>query len=137
MAAQTRRSARLSATLLGRCGTPVLVPTRAGPGQHRSPVPALPAPGTWSSRLSRMSHRDLYRLSIVDPDQFWGSAAADRLRWSEPFHRVRDCDLSTGRIAWFLGGKINVSGEKRRDVGIRVSPCPLSEEENYQKKVLL
>ncbi|KAM8859172.1 acetyl-coenzyme A synthetase 2-like, mitochondrial isoform 1-T1 [Spinachia spinachia] len=111
MAAPISRSTRLSWTLLSHCRTPVLVPTRAKPGQRAcaSSVPALPAPGTWSSRLSRMSHRDLYRLSITDPDQFWGSAAADRLRWSEPFHRVRDCDLSTGRIAWFLGGKINVS----------------------------
>uniref|UniRef100_A0A8C2WGL2 Acetyl-coenzyme A synthetase n=1 Tax=Cyclopterus lumpus TaxID=8103 RepID=A0A8C2WGL2_CYCLU len=86
------------------------VRTRTGPGQHRcaSSLPASPPPGSWT-RLSRLAHRDLYRLSITDPDQFWGSAAADRLRWEEPFDRVRDCDLSTGKIRWFLGGKINVS----------------------------
>ncbi|CAJ1057608.1 acetyl-coenzyme A synthetase 2-like%2C mitochondrial [Xyrichtys novacula] len=56
-----------------------------------------------------MSHRDLYRLSVTDPDQFLGSAAVDRLRWVEPFHQVRDCDLRSGRISWFLGGKLNVS----------------------------
>uniref|UniRef100_A0A4W6F446 Acetyl-coenzyme A synthetase n=1 Tax=Lates calcarifer TaxID=8187 RepID=A0A4W6F446_LATCA len=67
-----------------------------------------PPPGTWQ-QLSRLSHPDLYRLSVTDPDRFWGSAAADRLRWVEPFHRVRDCDLSSGRISWFVGGKLNVS----------------------------
>uniref|UniRef100_H3D771 Acetyl-coenzyme A synthetase n=1 Tax=Tetraodon nigroviridis TaxID=99883 RepID=H3D771_TETNG len=44
-----------------------------------------------------------------EPDRFWGAAAADRLRWVEPFQRVRDCELSRGRIHWFLGGKLNVS----------------------------
>uniref|UniRef100_A0A8C2WKP7 Propionate--CoA ligase n=1 Tax=Cyclopterus lumpus TaxID=8103 RepID=A0A8C2WKP7_CYCLU len=97
-------------TLLRRCRAPGPVRTRTGPGQHRcaSSLPASPPPGSWT-RLSRLAHRDLYRLSITDPDQFWGSAAADRLRWEEPFDRVRDCDLSTGKIRWFLGGKINVS----------------------------
>ncbi|GLD71340.1 acetyl-coenzyme A synthetase 2-like, mitochondrial isoform X1 [Lates japonicus] len=97
-------------TLLTRCRTP-------GPGQSRtldrcrlSSLPSPPPPpGTWSSQLSRLSHPDLYRLSVTDPDRFWGSAAADRLRWVEPFHRVRDCDLSSGRISWFVGGKLNVS----------------------------
>ncbi|XP_069394196.1 acetyl-coenzyme A synthetase 2-like, mitochondrial isoform X1 [Paralichthys olivaceus] len=96
MAAHTR-GARFFRSLLSRCRTPG--------GGCRSPVAAA---GTWSSGLSHLSHPDLYRLSITDPDQFWG-AAADRLRWMEPFHRVQDCDLSRGRIRWFLGGKINVS----------------------------
>lgn len=85
------------------------------PGRCLSYQPHPPAPGTWSTELSRLSHGDLYRLSVTDPDRFWGSAAADRLRWAEPFHRVRDCDLSSGRIGWFLGGKLNVSGEFSAD----------------------
>ncbi|KAM4599467.1 acetyl-coenzyme A synthetase 2-like, mitochondrial [Fundulus diaphanus] len=56
-----------------------------------------------------MPRQDLYRLSVTDPDRFWASAAADRLRWIEPFQRVQDCDLDRGRIRWFLGGKLNVS----------------------------
>ncbi|TDH01674.1 hypothetical protein EPR50_G00182660 [Perca flavescens] len=106
MAAHSSRGASLLRTLLIRCRT-------SGPGQTQlrcaSYVSAPLPPGTWSSQLSRMSHRDLYRLSITDPDRFWGSAATDRLRWVEPFHRVRDCDLRTGKIGWFLGGKLNVS----------------------------
>uniref|UniRef100_A0A3B4XV64 Propionate--CoA ligase n=1 Tax=Seriola lalandi dorsalis TaxID=1841481 RepID=A0A3B4XV64_SERLL len=111
MAAHRSRGAGFFRTLLSRCRTP-------GPGlcqqQHRCclssvPAPPTPPPGTWSHQLSRLSHRDLYRLSLTDPDRFWGSAAADRLRWVKPFERVRDCELSSGKISWFLGGKLNVS----------------------------
>ncbi|XP_078016650.1 acetyl-coenzyme A synthetase 2-like, mitochondrial [Epinephelus lanceolatus] len=114
MAVHGCRRTGLLRTLLTRSGTPGPGHSSTVPGHRRclfsvaDPAP-LPPPGTWSSRLSRLSHRDLYRISVTDPDQFWGSAAADRLRWVEPFHRVRDCELSSGRISWFLGGKINVS----------------------------
>ncbi|XP_068597069.1 acetyl-coenzyme A synthetase 2-like, mitochondrial [Brachionichthys hirsutus] len=104
-AAQTTRTTGLFRTLLSRCTAPAPAPAR-----HRcrsSPPP--PPPGAWSSQLSRLPHRDLYRLSVTDPDRFWGSAAVDRLRWVEPFRRVRDCELGTGKISWFLGGKLNVS----------------------------
>lgn len=100
-------------TLLTRCRSPAPGQTRTGPGQHRYLSSLPPPPGTWSSELSRLSHQDLHRLSVTDPDQFWGSTAADRLRWMKPFHRVRDCELSSGKISWFLGGKINVSGERQ------------------------
>ncbi|XP_071329607.1 acetyl-coenzyme A synthetase 2-like, mitochondrial isoform X2 [Trachinotus anak] len=109
MAARSCRGTGFFRILLSRCRTP-------GPGKSRIPglcglssVAAPPPPGTWSNQLSRLSHRDLYRLSVTDPDQFWGSAAVDRLRWVQPFHRVRDCELSSGKISWFLGGKLNVS----------------------------
>lgn len=110
MAAYSSRGPRLIRTLLSRCRTPG--PVRTGPGQHRCLSSVPPPAGTWSSELSKLSHRDLYRLSVTDPDQFWGSAAADRLRWEKPFNRVRDCELSSGKINWFLGGKLNVSGER-------------------------
>ncbi|XP_044070115.1 acetyl-coenzyme A synthetase 2-like, mitochondrial isoform X2 [Siniperca chuatsi] len=111
MAAHSSRGTGLYRTLLSRCRTTGPGQTRTGPGQHRclSSLPAPPPPGTWSSQLSRLSHRDLYRLSVTDPDLFWGSAAADRLRWVKPFHRVQDCELGSGKISWFLGGKLNVS----------------------------
>ncbi|XP_044228114.1 acetyl-coenzyme A synthetase 2-like, mitochondrial [Thunnus albacares] len=101
----------MAASFSRRTGLFLLSRCRTGPVLHRclsSSSPQTP-PGTWSSQLSRLSHRDLYRLSVTDPDQFWGSAAADRLRWVKPFHRVRDCELRSGRISWFLGGKLNVS----------------------------
>nr|XP_020477951.1 acetyl-coenzyme A synthetase 2-like, mitochondrial [Monopterus albus] len=96
-------------TLLNRRRIPLPDQTRTGSRPHRGVSSLAPPPGTWSTKLSRLCHRDLYQLSITDPDQFWGSAAADRLRWVEPFHRVRDCELNSGKISWFLGGKLNVS----------------------------
>lgn len=100
-------------TILSRCRNPASGHTGTGPGQQRCLSSLPPPPGTWSSELSRLSYQDLLRLSVTDPNRFWGSAAADRLRWVKPFHQVQDCDLRRGKISWFLGGKLNVSGERR------------------------
>ncbi|KAM4591778.1 acetyl-coenzyme A synthetase 2-like, mitochondrial [Odontesthes bonariensis] len=105
MAAQ--RETALFWTLLGRCRTLVPGQSRSGWSRRLSSLPP-PPPGPWSS-LSRLPYRDLYRLSVTDPDRFWGAAAAERLRWMEPFQQVRDCELSRGEISWFRGGKLNVS----------------------------
>ncbi|MEQ2230336.1 hypothetical protein ILYODFUR_028218 [Ilyodon furcidens] len=96
--------------LMGRYRTVTSRPSQARTRLCRY-VSSSPPPGSWSSHLSRLPHRDLYRLSVRDADRFWGSAATDRLKWIEPFQRVQDCDLSRGQIRWFLGGKLNVSGE--------------------------
>ncbi|KAK5623108.1 Acetyl-coenzyme A synthetase 2-like, mitochondrial [Crenichthys baileyi] len=95
--------------LLGRYRTVTSRPSQARTRLCRRYVSSSPPPGSWSSHLSRLPHRDLYRLSVTDADRFWGSAATDRLKWIEPFQRVQDCDLSRGQIRWFLGGKLNVS----------------------------
>ena len=125
----TRRSAGFNMTVAHSCGrtrtlSRVLFQTYQGrrgslvSGQVRTDtVPqrclaVLPSPGSWTSELSHFPHRDLYQLSVTEPDRFWGAAATDRLRWIEPFHQVRDCELTKGKINWFLGGKLNVSGEK-------------------------
>lgn len=105
---RTTGTRTLFRNLLSRCRTPAQTRTAPDPRRCLSSLP--PPPGTWSSELSTLSHRDLYRLSVTDPDRFWGSAAADRLRWMKPFNRVRDCELRSGKISWFLGGKLNVSG---------------------------
>ena len=43
-------------------------------------------------------------------DEFWCKVAKERVLWHEPFHTVSDYDLTKGKINWFLGGKLNVSG---------------------------
>lgn len=108
MAALGSRGTGLFRSLLSLCWTRGPGQTRTGLGQHRCLTSVCA--GTWNSQLSRLSHRDLYQLSVTDPDQFWGSAA-DRLRWVRPFDRVQDCELRSGKINWFVGGKLNVSGE--------------------------
>ncbi|KAG7462585.1 hypothetical protein MATL_G00186330 [Megalops atlanticus] len=62
-----------------------------------------------SSSLAGRSYRELYELSVEDPDTFWGSVANERLLWSRPFDQVKNCDITQGRINWFLGGQLNVS----------------------------
>jgi acetyl-CoA synthetase len=58
---------------------------------------------------SHQQYEELYRRSIDDPDGFWGEMANKHIDWIAPFDRVHEEDLRTGRIAWFIGGKLNVS----------------------------
>lgn len=68
-------------------------------------------------------HQDLYRLSVEQSDIFWGALGRSRLTWITPFHSVQDCDLSRGRVSWFLGGQLNVTGKERDGHGIIPSAC--------------
>ena len=63
------------------------------------------------------SHGALYEESLRHPERFWGDLARRRLTWYKEFDQVMDCDMRQGRISWFGGGKINVSG---RWVGVVV-----------------
>lgn len=64
-----------------------------------------------SSNLAGWSYNELYELSVKDPETFWGSIAKERLTWNKPFDQVRDCEITSGKINWFLGGQLNVSGK--------------------------
>ncbi|KAH3855500.1 hypothetical protein DPMN_098068 [Dreissena polymorpha] len=55
------------------------------------------------------SHEELYRLSLEKPDYFWGKLARSRLQWMRDFGLVKDCNMQTGHIRWFLDGKINAA----------------------------
>ena len=57
------------------------------------------------------THEDLYRFSLSNPNEFWGKLARSRLSWFEDFDIVQDCDISKGKIKWFLNGKLNSSGK--------------------------
>uniref|UniRef100_A0A9J7X7M7 Propionate--CoA ligase n=1 Tax=Cyprinus carpio carpio TaxID=630221 RepID=A0A9J7X7M7_CYPCA len=70
---------------------------------------SLAAQPDLSSHLAGKTYSDLYELSVKDPETFWGSIAKERLAWTKPFDQVTDCDLSSGKINWFLGGQLNVS----------------------------
>uniref|UniRef100_A0A4W6CZS5 Acetyl-coenzyme A synthetase n=1 Tax=Lates calcarifer TaxID=8187 RepID=A0A4W6CZS5_LATCA len=57
-----------------------------------------------------VSHRAaLQEFSVSSSGTFWAAVAQQRLSWISPFHTVQDCDLSRGKIQWFVGGKLNVS----------------------------
>ena len=55
--------------------------------------------------------RTLQEFSVSSSESFWAAAARHRVSWISPFQLVQDCDLSQGRIRWFGGGKLNVSGK--------------------------
>ena len=67
---------------------------------------------TLLSEVLGQSHSDAYQQSIRHPESFWGELARKRLRWTRPFVKAVDCDLKAGRIRWFEGGSLNVSGEE-------------------------
>lgn len=53
----------------------------------------------------------LQEFSVSNSGKFWAAAARHRLSWIRTFDEVQDCDLSRGKINWFGGGKLNVSGK--------------------------
>ncbi len=58
---------------------------------------------------SLAEYQEIYDRSIRDPEGFWSEMANEYLDWMAPFTKVRDEDLEAGKVAWFLGGKLNVS----------------------------
>ena len=58
---------------------------------------------------SREAYQRLYERSIQDRDAFWGELARQQIDWLEPFTTVVEEDLRSGRVGWFLGGKLNVA----------------------------
>ncbi len=61
------------------------------------------------THITSKTYKTLYQHSIADPEIFWAEQAKQFLDWSQPWHRVMDCDFKTGHIRWFEGGKLNVS----------------------------
>jgi acetyl-CoA synthetase len=55
---------------------------------------------------SREEYDRMYRLSIDEPDTFWG-AIADELHWFKKWDKVLDWKLPDAK--WFVGGKMNAS----------------------------
>ena len=62
-----------------------------------------------AAHLDDAGYQAMYRASIEQPDTFWAEQAERFLTWEQPWHSVSDCDLTQGKAAWFIGGKLNVS----------------------------
>ncbi len=58
---------------------------------------------------SEEAYKKLYNQSVKSPDKFWGKMAKQFLNWNSPFDTVQAGDFSEGTVAWFPGGKLNVS----------------------------
>jgi acetyl-CoA synthetase len=58
---------------------------------------------------SMQAYQEMYEQSITDPDDFWGAYAREMLHWSAPYDAVHTGGFEHGDVAWFVGGKLNVS----------------------------
>ena len=80
---------------------------RAQPVDEVYEPPARVSDGAHISSLD--DYHRLYERSLHDADAFWTELANEYIDWEAPFDTVVDEDLATGRIAWFLNGKLNVT----------------------------
>src|SRR5690348_11260181 len=58
---------------------------------------------------SRAEYDRMYTESVTNREAYWKEQAEKNLDWMEPFHTVVEDDFNEGKIAWFLGGKLNVT----------------------------
>jgi len=56
----------------------------------------------------RQEYERLYRLSLDNPDWFWGEQAK-AISWFHPWQNVLDADYEEVDFAWFSGGRLNAS----------------------------
>ncbi len=57
---------------------------------------------------SMAQYEEMYDRSINAPESFWAEMAK-RLEWFKPWDEVVEFDFINAEIAWFMGGKLNVS----------------------------
>ena len=66
------------------------------------------------------SYDALHKFSLEQNDLFWSTLAKSRLDWFQTFDVVREGaftdNIETFKLKWFLNGKLNVSGRKKREI---------------------
>ena len=77
------------------------------PTEERYPPPPAARDGALITSAER--YAAMYARSVEDRDGFWREQAESLLDWMAPFETVVEEDLASGRIGWFLGGRLNVS----------------------------
>jgi acetyl-CoA synthetase len=61
------------------------------------------------TRCSAKQYEAMYRDSVSDPEKFWAKQAQELITWRKPWTRVVDWDFTAAKVAWFVGGKLNLS----------------------------
>jgi len=61
------------------------------------------------THLSPSRYKEMYDLSIKDPDGFWENQANEHVDWHKKWTQVSDIDFTKGKISWFEGAQLNVS----------------------------
>ncbi|RDH46024.1 acetate--CoA ligase [Zooshikella ganghwensis] len=59
--------------------------------------------------ITEQNYQELYQESINNPDAFWAEQAKVHLHWFSPWEKVYQGDFAQGDVAWFVGGKLNVT----------------------------
>src|SRR5262249_17809307 len=103
-----RRSAARAACAMirsrSRRGTALTPPGRPdGPTEWYEVKPAIRA---HAAVASMEEYQRLYRLSLDNPEWFWGEQAKI-LDWFHPWHAVFDADYDAVDFSWYLGGRLN------------------------------
>ena len=57
--------------------------------------------------ISDEKYSELYKLSIDNPNEFWGEQALSRLSWIKPFDDVLFTNMEKAEFEWFSNGKLN------------------------------
>ncbi|HLS97544.1 MAG TPA: acetate--CoA ligase [Porticoccaceae bacterium] len=70
--------------------------------------PVLPG---WraNTHIDEARYQAMYQRSVTDPEGFWAEQAHQFLSWEKPWERVCEADMTAGKVAWFVGGKLNVA----------------------------
>ncbi|NMC69302.1 MAG: acetate--CoA ligase [Myxococcales bacterium] len=71
----------------------------------------FPPPKEFTARAyikSRADYEKIYNKSVNDPEAFWAEIASE-LHWFKKWTKVNEENFKEAKIAWFLGGKLNVS----------------------------
>jgi acetyl-CoA synthetase len=76
-----------------------------------SEVQLYPVPEAFkrNAAIDLARYKEMYEQSINSPDTFWAEQAKAFLTWQQPWSQVTKSDLKKGEVAWFVGGKLNVS----------------------------
>ncbi len=76
-----------------------------------SEVHLYPVPESFkkNAAIDLARYKSMYEQSINSPDTFWAEQAKTFLTWQQPWTQVIKSDLKKGEVAWFAGGKLNVS----------------------------
>jgi len=62
-----------------------------------------------SALIDKAKYDEMYAHSVDNPDEFWSQQAEEFIDWFKPFDVVQDWDFHKAEIAWFKGGKLNIS----------------------------
>src|SRR5690606_28257192 len=76
-----------------------------------SEFPVHPVLPGWraNTHIDEARYQAMYQRSVTDPEGFWAEQAHQFLSWEKPWERVGEADMTAGKVAWFVGGKLNVA----------------------------